>query len=105
MLDSFSICAPSRAAAAAAAAADTSVGAVGAFAAAAVRGMPVDDWVLFLPMLLRRRACHCLQCVEDAGLPCTEMHPARIRGGLSLRQTAAKACVSVALDGSSDHDA
>ena len=56
-------------------------------------------------VMLHCRACYCLQCVEDAGLPCTEMHPARIRGGLSLRHTAAKACVSVALDGSSDHDA
>jgi hypothetical protein len=33
------------------------------------------------------------------------MHPARICGGLLLRQTAGKACVSVALGGSSDHDA
>jgi hypothetical protein len=56
-------------------------------------------------VMLRRRARHCLQRIEDAGLPCTKMHPACIRGGLSLSQTAEKACVSVALDGSSDHDA
>ena len=32
------------------------------------------------------------------------MHPECVHGGLLLRQTAAKACVSVALGGLSDHD-
>ena len=56
-------------------------------------------------IMLRCSTCHCLQRVEDAGLPCTEMHPVHLCGFLSLRQTAAKACVSVVLGGSSDHGA
>ena len=54
-------------------------------------------------VMLCRSAHHCLQNVEDAGLPCTEV--LGICGGLSLRHMVAMACVSVALGGSSDHDA
>ena len=37
--------------------------------------------------MLRCSARHCLQRVEDAGLPCTEMHPVRVRGGLASRRS------------------
>ena len=48
-------------------------------------------------VLLHGFAYQSMQCVEDTDLSCTTMHPTGIHRGVSLRKTAKKSCVGIAL--------